>query len=390
MAFGDFTVTRASTKLRIGSNGLYGSVANNVPAFEFNTDGTYRGLLVEPGATNLAVRSQEFGDVAWTKTESTVVDNATTSPDGATTADKLRTNTNSAEHSVTGNITFVSGTVYTASCYFKAGEIGFAFISFPTAAFGSVLRNYINLSNGATSLGAGVTGSVLALPNGWYRFAVTATATGNAASNIRIGLTDSISSTTSTGANATDGIFMWQAQFETGSVATSPIVTTAGTASRVADVVSLTGASSLIGQSAGTLYAEIVASNFNSTTLRNVLSINDGTTQNRITVRGVASQDNRFETIVVTSNSLVAQIAQGSNNANGATIRLAVGYALNDIALYANGSSVGTDTSATIPACSRIDLGNFLNDGQFVAGHIRSVALFPTRLSNATLASITA
>jgi hypothetical protein len=365
-------------------------VANNVPAFEFNTDGTYRGLLVEPGATNLAVRSQEFGDVAWSKTESTVVDNATTAPDGATTADKLRTNTNSAEHSVTGNITFVSGTVYTASCYFKAGEIGFAFISFPTAAFGSVLRNYINLSNGATSLGAGVTGSVLALPNGWYRFAVTATATGNASSNIRIGLTDSISSTTSTGANATDGIFMWQAQFETGSVATSPIVTTAGTASRVADVVSLTGASSLIGQTQGVVYAEVVSRSLNLPTVGRIVTLSDGTTNNRIGLTRQANFNNRFQGLVVNSTTVTAQIQQGADVAENAVTRMAIAYATNDIAYYINGSSIGTDTSSAVPACSRIDIGNQLGAEQFLNGWIRSVALFPTRLANDTLASITA
>jgi hypothetical protein len=95
MAFGDFTVTRASTKNVIGSNGLYQSVANNVPAFEFNTDGSYRGLLVEPGATNLALRSQEFDDAYWVKgvggvaLAPVVTANNQTAPDGTSTADTV-------------------------------------------------------------------------------------------------------------------------------------------------------------------------------------------------------------------------------------------------------------------------------------------------------------
>jgi hypothetical protein len=56
MAFGDFTVVRAGTKWVLNSSGVLSEVANNVPAFEFNTDGTYRGLLVEPAGTNLALR----------------------------------------------------------------------------------------------------------------------------------------------------------------------------------------------------------------------------------------------------------------------------------------------------------------------------------------------
>jgi hypothetical protein len=365
-------------------------VANNVPAFEFNTDGTYRGLLVEPGATNLAVRSQEFGDVAWTKTESTVVDNATTSPDGATTADKLRTNTNSAEHSVTGNITFVSGTVYTASCYFKAGEIGFAFISFPTAAFGSVLRNYINLSNGATSLGAGVTGSVLALPNGWYRFAVTATATGNASSNIRIGLTDSISSTTSTGANATDGIFMWQAQFETGSVATSPIVTTAGTASRVADVVSLTGASSLIGQTEGGFLVEVETKSLPGAVFVPFFEVTDGTASNRFTVgyTSLASNNIRFGGEVATVNVFQSAISAPTVG----IYKVAGRYKSSDTALYINGSTAtpSVNSAFTYSGISRIDLGSRqIGTPMYFNGWIRTFALLSSAPTNATLQALT-
>jgi hypothetical protein len=177
---------------------------------------------------------------------------------------------------------------------------------------------------------------------------------------------------------------------ETGSVATSPIVTTAGTASRVADVVSLASASSLIGQSAGTLYAEVVALNFNSTTARRILSVTDGTTSNGIVLTSDLSQNLRFRAFVRNSASNTAEITQSADNTANTVIKLALAYAVDDVAFYVNGASIGTDTSTAIPACSQVEIGSWIGGTQFINGHIRSVALFPTRLANATLASLTA
>jgi hypothetical protein len=160
----------------------------------------------------------------------------------------------------------------------------------------------------------------------------------------------------------------------------------------VADVVSLTGASSLIGQTGGTIFAEIVARNFNSATaLRRVVVISDGTANNRISISSVLSQNNRYQAVVANLvGGTTAQIIQSADVTENTVIKLAVGYAVDDIAFYINGASIGTDTSSAVPACSRIDIGNQLGGDQFINGHIRSVALFPTRLANATLASLTA
>jgi hypothetical protein len=224
-----FVVTRASTKLRIGSNGLYGSVANNVPAFEFNTDGTYRGLLVEPGATNLLLRSQEFEHASWitNTTRPTITADATTSPDGTTNADRMVITAAGGFQGIYQDTTVTSGIAYTFSIWVKNNT-------------GSgKLRIWVDAS------GASTTPLEITPTANWVRYSVTST-TGDTSARVQIANSNP----------ATDlDCFIWQAQLETGSVATSPIVTTAGTASRVADVVSLTGASSLIGQQEGSVYA---------------------------------------------------------------------------------------------------------------------------------------
>jgi hypothetical protein len=396
MAFGDFTVTRASTKLRIGSNGLYGSVANNVPAFEFNTDGTYRGLLVEPGATNLALRSQEFNEASWAKTRGTVTANTTVAPDGATTADTLTsTETNVNGFLVNQVFTVVTATTYTVSVFLKKGTSNFSvFTAFDGSANG--VRQWFNLNTGvvasSNAFGTGWTKSgarITDVGGGWYRCEFAFVTSGTALTTV---IYPSVSADLGFGATIGDIGILWQAQLETGSVATSPIVTTAGTASRVADVVSLTGASSLIGQTSGTIFAEIVARNFNVSPgpLRRVVTISDGTTSNRIGIASVLSHNNRYQGVVVNSvGGTTAQIIQSADIAENTVIKLALGYAVDDIAFYINGSSIGTDTSSAVPACSRIDIGNQLGGDQFINGHIRSVALFPTRLTNTQLASLT-
>lgn len=81
-----FTVARAGTKWVLNSAGVLTEVPANFPAFEWNADGTYRGLLVEPGATNIILRSQEFGTSPWTaEATSSVSVNTQVAPDGATT-----------------------------------------------------------------------------------------------------------------------------------------------------------------------------------------------------------------------------------------------------------------------------------------------------------------
>jgi hypothetical protein len=377
MAFGDFTVTRASTKLRIGSNGLYGSVANNVPAFEFNTDGSYRGLLVEPGATNLALQSQAFNEAVWIKgalgtgTVATVTANDAVAPDGTTTADLIvfnrgAGNTANDRSEITQAPTVISATTYTASVFLKAAtagdvgkQIGFRGVDQSVWVIVTLTANWTRYERASVS--ASTAGTILLSNRGTLT------------------------------ADNTVSVHAWQGQLELGSVATSPIVTTAGTASRVADVVSLTGASSLIGQSAGVIYAEIVARNFNSAgQLRRIVAVSDGTLNNRIAISSVLSQNNRYQGTVHNGGVATAQIIQGSDVAENTVIRLAIAYATDDVAFYINGSSIGTDASSAVPACSRIDIGGILGSDQFINGHIRSVALFPTRLANATLASLTA
>jgi hypothetical protein len=388
MAFGDFTVTRASTKLRIGSNGLYGSVANNVPAFEFNTDGTYRGLLVEPGATNSIRNNSMTGAVAGTP--GTLPTNWSEALSGLTrevVAIGTELGINYIDIKLSGTASGISvviasetnnsivasvGQVWTNSHFVKI-------VSAPTppTSFGLVIREA--LADGtfvASGSGAIVPTSTLA------RYSHTRTLTGVTTARVQPQLTATV-----VNGNTYDfTVRIGWPQMETGSVATSPIVTTAGTASRVADVVSLTGASSLIGQSAGTIFAEINLRNMSTGIFRRIVELSDGGTTNNISMfvgDTVSTIGIRIDTGGVNQSNFATASAYSG------TVKIALAYANNDIVLYVNGVQTNTDALASIPLCSVINIGSRVNSTLFANDYIRAVALFPTRIANATLISLT-
>jgi hypothetical protein len=136
-----------------------------------------------------------------------------------------------------------------------------------------------------------------------------------------------------------------------------------------------------IGQTEGTIYAEVDVRNF--TNSARVIALSDGTGANAINLQLLSPDRIRVTVNLSSSNQadFSAVMPAGVN-------KLALGYAQNNIALYLNGTSVGTDTSCNIPATNKVDLGS-LNGGTILNDRIRAAALYTTRLTNAELATLT-
>jgi hypothetical protein len=386
MAFGDFTVTRASTKNVLGSAGLYVSVANNVPAFEFNTDGTYRGLLVEPGATNQIRNNSMVGAVAGTP--GTLPTNwgesiagltreviGTGAENGVTYIDiKLSgtaTSTAIAFASETStSIVASSGQVWTNSHFLKI-------VSAPTPPVSFALGIREGTAAGAQT----AAGNAVVVPTTTLtRFSYTRTLTAGTTERVQ----PQLLATVVNGNTYDFTIRIGWPQMETGSVATSPIVTTGSTAARVADVISLTSASSLIGQTEGTMYAEVDLRAYAGTLNRRIFDIYTDAS-NRISVG--AETGVTIAGVVVNGGAIQAQITSSVFTAG--VKKIAFAYKANDFALYIDGVQIGTDVSGTVPTVSNVAIGTNASGGVNLGDRIRSVALFPTRLSNAQLASLT-
>jgi hypothetical protein len=240
---GDMTVVRATTATRVNSAGLIESVANNVPRLDYS-NGTCPSLLVEPQRTNVLTYSEQFG-TSWINNGATIISNDTTAPDGNLTADRL-----TATGGAFGVVKFSTWTATNkvASCFVKANTSNLFKIANVSAGGGSVT---FNLSTQAITATTGFTGSIEALPNGWFRCVAIDTLAGSG--TLSIGVTA-----------ISESVFVWGAQLEAGENATSYIPTQASSVTRNADVISKTGISSLIGQTEGTLFFECMPVNNDS------------------------------------------------------------------------------------------------------------------------------
>jgi hypothetical protein len=184
--------------------------------------------------------------------------------------------------------------------------------------------------------------------------------------------------------NGTSGVYIWGAQLEVGSYATSYIPTVASAVTRNADVISKTGISSLIGQTEGTMFVDIN---------RNQRSEN----YNVPIFIGSYSTTNFIQLYFTSSNVLVAQVytisgqqvAIVSSALSSGRYKIAFGYKQNDFAMYINGSLIGASSSGNVPTCSQIVIGNDDIGTTYFGDSINSAQLYKTRLTNTELAQLT-
>ena len=386
---GDFVVTRSTTATRVNASGLIESVASGVPRLDY-TGGGCPSLLVEPAATNLLLRSEEFDNASWTKTNLNTTAtppwvNVAVAPNGTTTAEKIIPNTSNVSHFILQGASITSGTTYTQSIYVKAAEYSFFQIAgsqdFDTNSFAN-----FNLTNGTLGSFSGGVATIINAGNGWYRLTYTLTATGTSASGrFVMAVVPSSTSTRLQGfaGNDSDGLFVWGAQLETGSVATSYIPTVATTQTRNADVISRSSVSGLIGQSQGTIYAEINLSKLTGS--RYIIAIVVNAT-NYFAIRTNASNAFIFRYRNGGSETTIPSIPNVSNSSTG-IFKLALAYQDGNYAAAVNGTVYPSTASGIFPSGTfeTVDLSftTPLND------RITTAALYPTRLDNATLAQLT-
>jgi len=397
---GDFTVSRTTTptagqSTRINSLGNIELVANNVPRLDYPLGGAVNGcpaLLVEPSAQNLALQSQDFSTTWLAQNSATVNTNTAISPDGTQNADTI--NLAAVNDSrVRQTITVANSTTYTISCFYKnialtAGEtFRMRFNNANSAPNNFIATAVIDLAAGTatysligtsgTGFSGTATGRVENYGNGWYRVSLTFTVgtAGGAAGIFEAASIDP---------GALRSFYAWGAQLEIGSVATSYIPTTTQAITRGAEVINKTGVSSLIGQTEGTIYAEVVFSRVNA---NYVISL--GTLDDRIMIN--------FDT----STTVLALIRVGGVNANytatipaipatGGVYKVALGYKANDYCFAVNGVAYPSNASRGVPAnMSSVYLGASVFSTAQLNDRIRADALYPTRLSDTQLAALT-
>jgi len=345
------------------------------PRFDYNPSTlAARGLLIEEQRTNLVFPSEDFAVVPWSIYNAAIVADAGTAPNGTLTADRIDS---SGAGIFRAGVGVVNATAYTYSVFLKhvsgtgiISNIGFerfGAVPLPGSSSFNLLTETV-ISNGASVTASSIT----AFGNGWYRVSVTATST-------------DVTTTLINYAPSGNQFLMWGAQLEQGAFSTSYIPTTTAAATRAADVATVTGAnfSDWYNQTEGTFYFEgsIIADTVGD---QIGLNANNNAFSERIRL-GKGPITPRFT--IVDNGSVQADLTGGTWTIN--TIKkLAGAYAVNSIALSIDGAAPLTDTSATIPTPTQLQIGNE-QLAAFLNGHVRVLAYYRKRLSTANLIRIT-
>jgi hypothetical protein len=128
---------------------------------------------------NLLGYSQNFGNAAWTKSNSSIAASTVIGPFGFDGGEKLVENTVNAAHGVNIDVTASPTTKYTVSSYIKAGERTWARIALIDNLGIDGGRAWFDLVNGVVGnvdvqgAGSNITASIVAVGNGWYRCSVS-------------------------------------------------------------------------------------------------------------------------------------------------------------------------------------------------------------------------
>jgi len=322
------------------------------------TDGT-SSLLVEPQRTNVSTYSEDFSQSFYIKDSGVSVGTTNNiSPSGDANATKIDVTDNGRIYAN------VASDTYSSSVFIKAGT--FAYFKFGGSS--------VDLEAGTYS-----GGTIESFGNGWFR--ITTAYTGNRPFQIQAYPDGTYSSHTTNG-----NYYIWGAQAEAGSYATSYIPTSGSTVTRNQETYEKTGISDKINSTEGVLFLEMAAlqtANTNS----EYLVISDGTYNansimvqlrngaNQLAVWGYSGSVNQLAEIIT-----LTDITDFN--------KIAIKWKVNDFEVFVNGSSVyslGTYTAPT--GLDRIEFSR--NGSAYFLGKVKQLQVFKTALSDSELATLT-
>jgi len=357
---------------------------------------TDKGVLIEGARANLLLQSQTFDNASWGKASVTISANAATAPDGTTTADKQIVDNAASIGSFVGILQSLSkaasAIAYTYSVFAKAAEFNeIALRAQDSAGITNRATVSVNIATGAVTSAAAVAGTftsasatVTALANGWYLVALTFTSSTDTFLRCYANADD----TTATTGDGVSGIFIWGAQLEAASFASSYIPTTTASATRAADVLTVSNPGvnyplSLFGE------FERVVDTDQTGEWPLAVYLNAGGNYAATGIISISSD--RPRGVIITSGATQMDATIFTSYPVGSIPKLALRVEANNSLLACAGALGTTDTSVTVPTNpDRIGLGNLGGPGsQTLFGYLRRAAIFNSALSDADLQLVT-
>jgi hypothetical protein len=341
----------------------------DIPRLDYSL-GSCPNLLLEPQRTNLALRSQEFDNASWGKTNITVTENSIIAPNGTLTADKIENNAIVGNHFVRQTSTVASLQVYTLSVYLKEGTKNIITIAdgFNTNELGTY-----NLTTQTATNRSGTNASIISVGNGWYRCSVTYTPTSTSLGFMLF------SGSVYAGTDTIGNFYAWGAQLEAGAYPTSYIPTTSASVTRNSDQISLSNVytNNLITASGGTWFVEL-RNNIERT--RDTFGfIGIWKSSDRTNSLGLYTPFNGRLVVAKYISSSITPLFSTSTD----TIKVAIKWNGATADVFVNGVKVVNATAFPL-----VDMGS-TGTGGAVPLNINQMAIFPTPLTDTQCIELT-
>jgi len=369
-----FSFTRNSIATRVNKEGLIEVVGKDIPRIDY-TDSADGVLLLENSSTNLFPYSEDFSSSDWTKSNSSIVSNSTISPDGTQSAETF---------SITSNFGFfykapslASGATVTQSIFVKninADRINLQVRTASTAGLASFFFDNSEITS--VTLTNGISADFDYYGDGWYRVYLTCQTT-ETNQLFRFQLNESGMS-----------CYIWGAQVEQQSYATSYIPTSGSSVTRAAETCNGAGNSEVFNDSEGVLFADVsfnLEDNYPNLSIFN--NTNATKTDNKIVIYKGATNSNQISVALRSGGSEYANITANVNVEN--YNKIVISYKANEVKYYLNGFLIGTDNTVTVPI--GLDTLNFDNGAgaNDVYGKTKELGYYDTALTDEELEYLT-
>jgi len=343
---------------------------------------TLKWVVIEWARTNLLIQSENLV-TSWSNQWVTRTANPIAVPTGSLSGIKIIPDAGTQASQIYQSIT-TSATNYTFSVYAKAGEMSFIQLR----ANSAISNGYVNfdLVSGTLNAPSTWTGMIETLSNGWYRcIAMTETVLA-ATNNVVINVVSSLSSTNAeavTG-DGTSGLYLWQAQWENGTFASSPITTAAASTTRNADALSYNVSNVVSAKWAA--YLEFTMWYVPSVGVdRRALALT-GNTNNRFQLVATSTTNNRTA-ILVWNGSSVMWTDLAIAMSTGSYSKMAGKWVNSSVAnLFQNGSK-STNLASPQVAVTQIDVGTA--GGNAIFGYVKNLKVWKSPPTDSELQALT-
>jgi len=363
-------------------------ILEDMPRLDYSGGASCPALLLEPQRTNLVPHSEYFSSGSgWTNQNIDYpTSNISTSPDGLNNASLLSGGTTSgvAFRYIFRSIT--SSTTNTLSFFAKkktgSGNIWLL-------GKNNITFAYYNLTNGtADSATSGMTIGIEDYGDGWYRCYFTQDYTSSSVYSIGIGVcVESGTPNYDASINPLQEVYIYGAQLEQGSYATSYIPTYGASVTRSGDSCDDAGNNTIIKTQKGTLFVEIEALANDGT--NRMISLTNGTSTTTNATLYFRPTDNRIRFIYEINSVQQASIIYDLPNVLQMN-KFAAVYEQDRFVLFVNGSKVGEVTSGDVATEGYFTEVAFDRASQLpFYGKAKQLAYFPTALTDSEAIALT-